>query len=236
MAAKREKLITLSGVTAKPMAVQIIPKSIKQIQTKVPLVFSLVQPNQDLKSVKYQKSKFMQFNLKNIIPIPISLLCTFITLLSTDPESDAKAFISKIQEMDSNINQDECEPMETPVKTPDEATKNTEPTEEEIDAPVTSLKSTDTISEDNGDTTPLALCSHILQIIYLCIKGKMPPIHYTISNDPAITNWHEKLTKEHLKTPPTNFITMSYSLSDPQSSDNNTFNTNCSQMSPNTSF
>jgi hypothetical protein len=175
----------------------------------------------------------MQFNLKNIIPVSISLIHTFITLLCTDPESVAKAFISKIQDMDSTIHQDICEPMETPMKTRDEATKNAEPTVQEIDSPVTSLKSTDTISEDNGGggTTPLALCSHILQIIYLCIKGKMPPIHYTISNDPAITNWHEKLTKKHLKTPPTNFITMSNSLSGPQSSDNNTSNTNCSQMS-----
>ncbi len=70
---KEQKLIALSGATSKTTAVQIIPKSIKQIQTRVPLVSSLIHPNQDLKSVKCSKSQFVQFNFKNLILIPISL-------------------------------------------------------------------------------------------------------------------------------------------------------------------
>jgi hypothetical protein len=108
------------------------------------------------------------------------------------------------------------------MKTSDDTTEDTEPTEEDIDTPITSLKSTDTSSEDDGDSSPLALCSHILHFTYLCIKGKMPSIHYTIPNDPAVTNWQERLTTEHLKAPPTTFIMMSNSLLSHDSSDDDT--------------
>jgi hypothetical protein len=100
---KEQKLIALSGITAKPTAVQLIPKSIKQLQTKVPLVSSLIQPDQDLKSVKCHKIQFSQFNYKNLIPILISLL-------STNLVSVAKAFILKIQEMDSTFHHDDNGP------------------------------------------------------------------------------------------------------------------------------
>jgi hypothetical protein len=228
---KEQKLIALSGITATPTAVQIIPKSIKQIQTKVPLVADLIQPNKDLSLVKCHKSRVTQFTFKNLIPIPISLLRIFITLPSTDPASVAKAFILKIQEMNSTTIQNDTELTETPKKTPDDTIDNTETTEDEIETPVTSLKTADTISEDNVDNTPIALCSHIIQFLYLCLKGKMPSIHYTIPTDTAITTWHAKLTMEHLKAPPTNFITTSNSLLEHQSSDDDTSNTNSSQMS-----
>jgi hypothetical protein len=225
---KEQKLIAGLDITTKPTAVKIIPKSIKQIQTKVPLVSSLFQPYQDLKLVKCHKS---QFSLQESHSHPYFTPSHFITLPSTDPASIARALILKIQEMDSTTKHNDSAPTETPLKTPDDNTTGTETAEEGINMPMTSLKSTDTSSEDNVDSTPLALCSHILQFFYLCIKGKMPSIHYTIPNDPQVTNWQEKLTMEFLKAPPTRFITMSSSLLDPQSSDDDTSNTNSSQMS-----
>jgi hypothetical protein len=222
-----QKLIALSCLTATPTAIQI-PKSIKQIQTKAPLINnSLLKPNQDLKSVKCNTS---YFEFKNIILLLTSLLFTFITLPSTDPVTTAREFISKLYGMNSAVSYEESHLTATPVKTPDDHPTKTEPTKEIVDTPVTSLKSNNTNPNDNVDTTLIKLCSHILQFLYLRIRGNIISIHYTISSDPKVNHWHEKLTLDHLKATPTNFITTSSSL-EHQSSDNDTSNTNSSHMS-----
>jgi hypothetical protein len=81
--------------------------------------------------VKCNKS---HFEFKNIIPLPISLLCTFITLPSTDPISVANAFISKLQDITENISNE----MNCLTTTPDNHANETEPTKEDIDTTVTS--------------------------------------------------------------------------------------------------
>lgn len=165
---KEQKVIALSGLSATPATLRFIPKSIKQIQTKAPLVTSNLK-SQDLKSVKCAKSRF---DFKNIIPLPISLLRTFITLSSTDPASVAKAFILKLHNKTDNISNDKNHTTTAPVKTPDDHNNDPDPTEEDIKTSVTSLKSNETNTDDTNVTNPLELCSHILQFLYLLHQRK----------------------------------------------------------------
>jgi hypothetical protein len=72
----------------------------------------------------------------------------------------------------------------------------------------TPLTSSKTTKEKSGNSSSiLSTFEHVLQFCYLCIKEKIPPVNYTISNDEEITTWHERLEQSHiLKYPPPPYI------------------------------
>lgn len=195
------KLIALSGLGKKATAVRIIPKSIKDVKAKAPLLSSVMSAFDNgtpLDQVKCSTGCY--YHYKNIIPILDLLVKSFIQLDETDPASVALHFLKAMYLFDK--------PADTKTKSTALAAtpQNVEPTSDTDDdkakTPVTSLRSPVTKADPVVAESFVTTFDHVIQFCYLCLKGKIPSIAFTIPSDDETTSWHYRLKSSHISQLP----------------------------------
>jgi hypothetical protein len=137
-----------------------------------------------------------EFHYKNIIPIPNFLTKTFMDLPSTDPYTVAKAFFAQMYEFDSTL-------LDRPTESNPDAT-TTEPDlheENEIEDDLLEKVEFDDlfskeVSSPEVSPSPKFLSDfiHVIQFCHLCMKGKIPPVIYTLANSQEIQDWHSLIS------------------------------------------
>jgi hypothetical protein len=144
-----------------------------------------------------------------MIFFPNVLIQAFIQLDDPCPENIATAFYQALVMHDDNANTP-TEPSDLQDSEPSDLQDSETDTDEEHDVidgdkdktPVTSSKST----KDPKPTVPpttLSLFEHILQFCYLCIKEKIPPLHFTIALDTETKTWFNNIENSIITTFPT---------------------------------
>ncbi len=166
----------------------------------------------------------MEFIHKNIIHLPNFLTKTFIQLETTDPFTVAKAFLNTIidfdnastdldQEPDSVkdiINNEDLKDLQDPN---DDEKSSSEHTLESSE--MMQLRPKELIIKSSSQENLL----HILQFCYLCVKGKITPILYSLSSNSDIENWFKSLPVPNISQ--INFIISHFSYSIINNSDPN---------------
>jgi hypothetical protein len=127
----------------------------------------------------------------------------FSTLKSTDPISVATAFFHAMHEFDKNhhphndIKHEFIHTHSAEISSPNSNQERNEDVEENnIDG--SSPKSPTLLSETNESTPTnknqfLTEFYHVLQFCFLCYKGKITPVLYTIDKSSETTNWFSNL-------------------------------------------
>ncbi len=180
-----EKLIAINGLDADTFPIEIISKSVKDSKGKSHSAheFSLGMTNsEDFQCLRNPK---VEFNYKNIMPIPILLTKVFIELTSTDPISVALAFLAAMHRHDSNSESGSPMNQESSPST----STHSEPDlliESDITTAPAGLDST---------TTPSFLADflHVIQFCHLCSKGKIPPVLFIPSSSSEVKHWFNSL-------------------------------------------
>lgn len=135
------------------------------------------------------KSPKLELHLKNIIPIPVLLVKTSLSLEDTTPYTIIRAFFVLMFEIDANISSSPIPQSDTTEPGfLDETVKDQSFDSAENQASVLPGPSTATI---DSITSPKYLDSfiHFIQFCHLCSKGKIPPIHYSLATTPEIDSW-----------------------------------------------
>jgi hypothetical protein len=178
------KLFALTGFSSSSTAIQINPKSIKETKQKSPTVLSIMHhlsSDKQLKDIKCSKELFLY---KNIIPLPIALVHTFLRLGKTDPHSVALAFYKTMTDFattkstaptDLSDNPTDSSPISLP-ESPDELNSSETPEPSLDDETITPKMTTKTAKEPQPLPSFLQDFGHVLQFLALCAKGKISPI------------------------------------------------------------
>jgi hypothetical protein len=183
---------------AKP--IQLIQKSVKDVKAKSFSYEEFASNIENCTSFENIKNPKQDFQYKNILPIPNLLTKTFMDLPSTDPYSVARAFFEQMHNYDSHL-QDQ-----SPTKSITEPDLKDDTESEDKSA-----------SEDEGNksnpTSPTRVTKkpeflkdffHVIQFCHLCIKGKIPPILYSLASTPESRNWLSTLKLSLLPVPRNN--------------------------------
>jgi hypothetical protein len=192
-----KKMVAVLGSDDDAKPVQIIQKSIKNIKDRA-LEF------QNLKSKLEKEIDFartdgphVDFNFKNILPIPDILTKAFVQLDSTSPYAVAKAFMSLILETnDQDLLLDSS--FDLAQKASEDEAKETNSDDE---------NTTDLNKETNVDKNlnPKVFDKedllYAVQFCHLCAMGKIPPVLYSLSPDKEISSWFKKLQSSKGKQP-----------------------------------
>jgi hypothetical protein len=136
-----------------------------------------------------------------MIPIPDILLKTFIQLDKVDPESVARAFYDAMINYDTNFQEDSNEI----ASSTDTETEDDEDVNASEKNPVTSSKTASTKQKESS-TSFSSSFSHVLQFCYLCTKGKIPPLLFTVATDNETTVWFEKIEHASITTIPSTIL------------------------------
>jgi hypothetical protein len=178
----------------------------------------------DVETLTALENLKLEFIHKNIIHLPNFLTKTFIQLETTDPFTVDKAFLNTIidfdnastdldQEPDSVkdiINNEDLKDLQDPN---DDEKSSSEHTLESSE--MMQLRPKELIIKSSSQENLL----HILQFCYLCVKGKITPILYSLSSNSDIENWFKSLPVPNISQ--TNFIISHFSYSIINNSDPN---------------
>lgn len=220
------KLVALSGVDSKTVAVKIKESSIVDTKQKVPKwqdIQDALDSGTPLQHIKGVKDIFLY---KNVIPVPYTLVKSFLALTSFDPENVAQAFYltmcGNTPDQDPNSH-----PLQTPgansssgddeSTTSDQINNTTTTPDEESITPVArnrrSIESTTNHHEADPLIPWLTDFTHVFHFCYLCSIGKIEPIIYTVPSSSDIIEWHESVELTHLLRPTPSHPTISHMLS-----------------------
>jgi len=174
--------------------------------------------NLNLDTQENKSTKKVDYNLRNILPIPHFLTKTFVSLKEFDPLSVGQAFYSAMlahdrrnkstrieelsteddqeddeneQKTDSSVDKtfDETEPPKTPPLANDDTIENNQENSADTEM-VTNVPKENKIT--SSDFFPDF--AYIIQFCYLCYKKKIPPIAYSVASTPAIDRWFNKIS------------------------------------------
>jgi len=220
------KLVALLGFTDKAITVKIQEASMGNIKLKVPSLGDIIQAVVSKKPLKDITNLSELFNYKNFVPIPIKLVRVFLSLSKFDPDSIAQAFLaalvsnstetSPFSDESSVDNSSEDTPQGSKSKPSRKALGEddkdidspTEDDQEEKSTPVTKI--TSRISRKQKSSREKLVSIDFLQNIsdfellfqfcYLCSKGKIKNITYSIQPSIEIMEWHSEIENKFLDT------------------------------------
>ncbi len=202
------KLFALSGFGSTSTAIQISEKAIKEVKCRAPKLSSLLDHFRDSRPITEAKCAKDSFHYKNILPIPICLVRSFLALDKFDPETVAVAFYQTLSDLDNTPSDDTTSNNPTTITTPpfsttqdeQEETISSSPENDDTHTPkMTSNQSKDTILPCKQSF--LQDFGYVLQFLSLCLRGKITPLYYTISSNPEILSWQQHLDKSFLLPP-----------------------------------
>lgn len=132
-----------------------------------------LKPKEEFMTLKNPKTDFMY---KNIIPLPNLLTKTFLDLESKDPITVAMNFLK------TTITHDEFLESYSSLAQSDNETDDNNNTD---DNPTS--ETTPQSTQENEKFLPNFI--HIIQFCHLCVKGRIPPVHYRIPSSLAVDKW-----------------------------------------------
>ncbi len=165
-----------------------------------------------------KSTKKVDFNLRNILPIPHFLTKTFVSLKEFDPLSVGQAFYSamlahdrrnKSTRIEELSTEDDQEDDENEQKTDSSVDKTFDETEPPKTPPLANDDTIENNQENSADTEMVTNApkvnkitssdffpdfAYIIQFCYLCYKKKIPPIAYSVASTPAIDRWFNKIS------------------------------------------
>jgi hypothetical protein len=126
-----------------------------------------------------------------------------LKLKSTDPLSVAIAFFHAMIDFDNNLHVENNREQVIPspptedITTPNSSQELTD-TEGTTTNEETKSPGTPTLLHNDDQTTPtrnnfLSEFYHVLQNCFLCYKGKITPVHYTLDKSTETSNWFNNL-------------------------------------------
>jgi hypothetical protein len=169
-------LITILASESNAKPIKILPNFIKDVKVKTYSVDKFIDTLSSEEEFMSLKNPKTDFTYKNIISLPNLLTKTFLGLESKDPITVAMTFLKALithneflesystlaqsdNETDDNINSDETSTNETKPE----------------------------LIQENDQFLPNFI--HIIQFCHLCIKVKIPAVHYKIPSSPAVDKW-----------------------------------------------
>ncbi len=194
------KLVALCGLNNKATPIQVVPKSLKEIKVKAPKsqdIISALSQARSFETIDKISKNSPNIHYKNMIPIPDLLLKTFVQLNKVDPESVAKAFYETMVTFDAGHSDDSTDidsGSETEIEE-DDGSQDIEKT------PVISSKTNNRNPSDNTSSF-LSSFDHVLQFCYLCKKGKIPPLLFTVATDNETIRWFDQIEHASISTIP----------------------------------
>jgi hypothetical protein len=188
-------LVSIFGLekTAKP--IQLILQSVKIIKAKTDSLEELMSGDTINDQTK-TKSKKVEFNFRNILPIPHVPTKTCLESESHTPQDVAQAFYLAMNEFDSKELGSPCQEVaqnQPLVEENDQA--NAKTTGEEDEKSFSS-------EQDVRDLVPKRLLQefvHVLQFCQLSYKKKIPPIAYSVNVNLVIESWFQAMSLSNLQ-------------------------------------
>jgi hypothetical protein len=221
----KKKLVALSGFEAQATAIHLKESSIIDVKQKVPLWHEIQEALQNDMPLQELKGKKELFLYKNIVPIPHSLVKTFLGLSQFDPNFVAKSLYSamlaqatenltisstpdnRLDLMASPTSEDN-NPSADDDTNMDSSTNVSPSAEEPYITPIicnskertTKKKGTSSaILDDLSDSSPwLSDLRYVIYFCYLCSLGKMDHVTYNIPISSDVTGWKDFLERTHL--------------------------------------
>jgi len=182
-----KKLVTILGCDSEAKPVQIVQKSIKNIEEKS-FLFSEFPVNVENEDQFVQlDAPEVDFMFKNILPIPNFLTKIFVQLDSTTPYLIAKAFIEKIS--DSPTLDTSIDISSTSIETSAATTKGIDNSSSLSDLEkrfCNNLSPTLEILQEDD-------ILHVIQFCHLCLMGKINPVLYLLSTDSEVMSWFNSI-------------------------------------------
>ncbi len=186
-----KKLVTILGADPEAKPIHIAQKLIKNIKEKsfcFDEFAANVDKEEDFTNLDVPN---LDFQFKNILPIPIFLMKVFIQLQSTTPHEVAKAFIRSISDLESS------QTLVDTSNSPDDMTTEEDREMEgdladinhETDLPLVQTGPSNVIIPDD--------ILYAIQICHLCTTGKIPPVLYSLSSDQETSNWFKSIQQLH---------------------------------------
>jgi hypothetical protein len=168
-------LITILASEPNAKPIKILPKFIKDVKVKTHSVDEFIDTLSSEEEFMSLKNPKTDFTYKNIIPLPNLLTKTFLRLESKDPITVAMTFLKAM------ITQDELLESYSTLAQPVKDRRNINSNES------SSIESKPELIQKNEKFLPNFI--HVIQFCHLCVKGKIPPVHYKIPSSPAVDKW-----------------------------------------------
>ncbi len=170
----------------KATPIQIVPKSLKDVKAKVPKIQEISFTLDSGHALTDLKTTTDLFHYKNMIPIPDFLIKTFIQLDDTKPVNAVTAFYQALLQMETSVTAQD-------TTFDDDEDTDTDPEDEETDQDKTPIISSKSPKQQCPPTSMLSLFGHVIQFCYLCIKGRITPLLYTIATDDETCTWFHRI-------------------------------------------
>jgi hypothetical protein len=200
---RSQRVVSILGFQSDAAPVQLIEKLIKESKRKTPSLEKFSECISDEPSLRNLKNFRTDFHYLNIIPLPHLLTKTFMSLKSTDPLSVASAFFHVMLDFDTNSNSgdngdhDISTPTLEETNTPN-SSQGTDDNGETTNNEVSTSPATLGVPTVNDASRPnksqfLVDFYHMLQFCFLCYKGKIAPVLYTLDKSLEMTNWFNNI-------------------------------------------
>jgi hypothetical protein len=187
------RLVAVLGFDHSACPIQIAQKSVKDIKTKSHTMTEFATALETSELFENMKAPKLEFQFKNIIPIPVLLVQTFMSLNNTSLYSVARAFLDAMFEFDAESSASPVPPEDSTIPILLEENED----EKSIDQGANQDSSLQVASNANQATESipsfLGTFIHVIQFCHLCVKGKIPPVHYSIATTPDIDQWFTSL-------------------------------------------
>jgi len=218
------KFVALLGFSEQTIAVKIQEASMGNTKQKVPSLGDIIQTVVSKKPLREISSLSEVFIYKNFIPIPIKLVKVFLSLSKFDPDSIAQAFLAALDSNSSATapSSDESsdeEVSEEPIQGNDpklsrklsigddeDIDSPSEGNQEDENTPVTKIsgriprkqKSSGKKLVSIDFLQDIADFELVFQFCYLCSKGKIKNLNYSIQPSPEIIEWKLEIENKFL--------------------------------------
>jgi hypothetical protein len=192
-----QSLVVVLGFDHLARPIQLVEKAVKDVKAKSHSFSDFATNLDDIGKFESMKSPRVEFHFKNIIPIPVCLIKKIITLEDTSPFSLARAFFETMFEINSKLS-----PAKSNQENIEKDTKKAPDLQEENDKDKSSSCSTENIDghlsspsrQLTADSSKfMEMFVHVIQFCYLCSKGKIPPVNYSISSTPEMEKWFKSI-------------------------------------------
>jgi hypothetical protein len=198
-----EKIAAIHGFDKGSIPVQLAIKSIHDVKAKSFSLEQFAAACSDIDTFAAIRSPKMEFLYRNIVPLPHLLTKVFIDLPDTEPMSVALAFFHAMYAFDESLDTTQ-EPHDFEPLLQDDSLLD-ETHDEDNDHALTTTGTADIITTTPSVKTSKNTSSHdhprflrdflhVIQFCHLCAKGKVTPVHFSMTNSGDVKDWFESTT------------------------------------------
>jgi hypothetical protein len=192
-ASPTKSFVGILGANDSARPVQIILKSIKTIKTKSFSFKEIIDHEFSIKNFEDPKQKKVDFQGRNMMPIPHVLSKAYLSLEKVDPNSVAQAFYITMKEYDMKTKVHDLEATTKSDLVYEDIQDGTETMKENTAEEISSITEKEDAVVPSGDKCSSTFI-HILQFCHLCFMKKIQPILYSVTLTSEINLWFESLS------------------------------------------